>query len=36
MMSMSPFGEVMYGTVRAVNRDSQLVLPGTYGLGFSR
>jgi hypothetical protein len=36
MMSMLPFGEVMYGTVEAENSDSQLVLPGTYGLGFSR
>ena len=29
MMSMSPFGEVMYGTVEEVNSDSQLELPGT-------
>src|SRR5215467_6644111 len=36
MMSMSPFGEVMYGIVDGENRDSQLVLPGTYGLGFCR
>ena len=36
MMSMSPFGEVMYGTVEAENRLSQLVLPGTYGFGLSR
>lgn len=33
---MSPLGEVMYGTVDEVNSDSQLELPGTYGLGFSR
>ncbi len=36
MMSMSPLGEVMYGTVLGENSDSQLVLPGTYGLGLSR
>ena len=36
MMSMSPFGEVMYGTVGGGNRDSQLELPGTYGFGLVR
>src|SRR5215467_54460 len=36
MMSMSPFGDVMYGTVDGENSDSQLVLPATYGLGFCR
>src|ERR1700733_4521460 len=36
MMSMSPFGEVMYGTVLGLNRLSQLVFPGTYGWGLSR
>src|SRR5580698_4020661 len=36
MMSMSPLGEVMYGTVELENSESQLELPGTYGLGFSR
>ena len=33
---MSPLGEVMYGIVNLENSDSQLVLPATYGLGFSR
>src|SRR5690348_920246 len=35
-MSMSPFGEVMYGTTEDWNSDSQLELPGTYGLGLAR
>jgi len=33
---MSPFEEVMYGTVTGVNSDSQLELPGTYGFGLVR
>ena len=33
---MSPFVEVMYGTVVGANSDSQLELPGTYGLGLVR
>src|SRR5580692_4941941 len=35
-MSMSPFVEVMYGTTEGSNSDSQLELPGTYGLGLVR
>src|SRR2546427_9629380 len=35
-MSMSTCDEVMYGPVTGVNSDSQLELPGTYGLGLSR
>src|SRR5690349_2476763 len=33
---MSPFDEVMYGTTEGWNSDSQLELPGTYGLGLVR
>src|ERR1700733_7701419 len=36
MDSVSPLGEVIYGTVELENSESQLELPGTYGLGFSR
>src|SRR6266704_5945323 len=35
-MSMSPFVDVMYGTTEDWNSDSQLELPGTYGLGLVR